>query len=198
MSAAQDIEILRDAGIDDPETVITAAAAFLRAHPLHVVGAVENALSEEEAAILARHGAKGLQGPTPSDIQASQKNTATIAGEFAQMVSTALSQKQTAARLQVSASRIRQRIDGGSLYALESKQGRVCPLFQFINRSTLPGLERVLQAMSAEAHPVLVQRFFLDPKADLVSDLNNQTLSPRDWLIAGHDVDIVCRLAGDI
>ena len=48
MLTAQDIEILRDAGIDNPDTLVAAAAAFLRLHPVHVVGAVENGLSEEE------------------------------------------------------------------------------------------------------------------------------------------------------
>ena len=196
MITAQDIETLRNAGIDNPDTLVAVAAAFLRSHPVHVVGAVENALSEEEELILARHGAQGLQGSLTT--QSIRKNNATIAGEYAQMVSTALSQKATAECLQVSASRVRQRIDRGSLYALESKHGRVCPRFQFNDASTLPGLEKVLQTIGGDAHPVVVQRFFLQVNRDLVSDVTDQTLSPRDWLISGHDVEVVCRLASDI
>ncbi len=196
MIAAQDIKILRDEGIDDPDTLVAVAAAFLRSHPMHPVDPVKNALSKEEKLILARHGAHGLQGSLA--IQSIRKNTATIVGEYAQMVSTALSQKATAECLQVSASRVRQRIDRGSLYALESKHGRVCPRFQFNDASTLPGLKKVLQTIGGDAHPVVVQRFFLQANRDLVSDVTGQTLSPRDWLISGHDVEVVCRLASDI
>ena len=196
MLTAQDIEILRDAGIDNPDTLVAATAAFLRLHPVHVVGAVENGLSEEEELMLARHGAQGLQGSLTA--QCIRKNTTTIAGEYAQLVSTAFSQKATAEHLAVSASRVRQRIDRGSLYALESKHGRVCPRFQFNDASTLPGLEKVLKIIGEDAHPVLVQRFFLVANTDLVSEVTGQTLSPRDWLLAGHDVEVVCRLANDI
>ena len=197
MATARDLKILRDAGIDDPNTLLTAAAAFLQTHPMQLVGAVENALSEEESALLARHGAQGLQS-TPQAERAIQQNTVTIAGEYAQMVSTALSQRATAERLGVGTSRVRQRIDKGSIYALAAKKGRVCPQFQFAKSSTLPGLVKVLDAIGVGAHPVSVQRFFLKVSPDLVSDITGEEMSPREWLIAGHDVDLVCRLAETI
>ena len=151
---------------------------------------------KKEELILARHGAQGLQEPLTT--QSIRKNTAIIVSEYAQMVSTALSQKDTAECLEVSARRVRQRINQGSLYALESQHGRVCPRFQFNGASTLPGLEKVLQTIGGDAHPVVMQRFFLQANRDLVSEVTGQTLSPRDWLIACHDVEVVCRLASDI
>ena len=198
MIASRDIKVLKEAGIDSPDLVVSAAAAFLRAHPVNVVGAVENALSEEEEAILIRNGAEGVQSTTSEIQQAMKNNTATIAGEYAQMVNTALTQKEAADRLTVSASRIRQRIDDGTLFALDTPNGRVCPLFQFDQSSTIPGLQKVLAEIGSDAHPVVVQRFFLQELPDLVSDVAGTTLSPRDWLIVGHDVEPIIVLARDI
>ena len=198
MIANKDIQILREAGIENPDMVVSAAAAFLRAHPVHIVGAVENALSEDEQAILMRHGAEGLQSIGVDVAQAVKNNAAVIAGEYGQMVSTALSQKETAERIGVSPSRIRQRIDSGTLYALDTPNGRVCPLFQFDGASTIPGLEKVLKVIGEEAHPVVVQRFILQANPDLISNVAKEALSPRDWLIVGHDVNAVVILAVEI
>lgn len=198
MATQNDMQVLIDAGIQDTDMLVAAAAAFLRAHPVDVVGSVGNALTQEEEAFLLRSGAKGVRAKKANIARATAKNTAVIAGEYAQMVSTALSQKETASRLGVSVSRIRQRLDDGSLYALKTPGGRVCPLFQFNGGATLPGLGTVLNAISDGAHPVVVQRFFVQENADLVSAVADKALSPRDWLIAGHDVDAVMILASEL
>lgn len=111
---------------------------------------------------------------------------AVIAGEFAQMVTTALSQKEVAELLGVSTSRIRQKLEAGELYAVRTTGGRVCPRFQFGPGGTLPGLESVLRALRPEAHPVAVQRFFMEVHPDLESEALNRALSPHEWLLTGH------------
>lgn len=72
------------------------------------------------------------------------------------------------------------------------------PRFQFTGHATLPGLDKVLAAISPEAHPIAVQRFFLGLSGDLYADSLSRTLSPRDWLLTGHAVEAVVILAHDL
>jgi|GEM_PF-4915490 len=66
-----------------------------------------NALSEQEETFLRQGGAVGVGG---ANKDAAAANVTIIAGEYAQMVATAHSQQEVAARLSVSTSRIRQRL----------------------------------------------------------------------------------------
>jgi len=195
MLAEQDLRTLKEAGITNIETLASAAAAFLRAHPIYSVQPMPNALSEQEEAFLRQGGAVGVGVYSK---RSATENVAIIAGEYAQMVATASSQQEAAKRLGVSTSRIRQRLDSGSLYAVDGPSGRVCPQFQFADGGTLPGLEAVLGVMSKEAHPVAVQRFFLTVSPDLESDTLGRTLSPRDWLLTGHSPEPVILLAREL
>ena len=194
MVSEQDLATLKAAGIADPDIVVSSAAAFLRAHPVYPLAPVANALTEDEEAFLRAGGAAGV-GRVDHDAIAA--NVAEIAGEFAEMVATAYSQQETALRLGVSASRIRQRLDNGTLYAVAGPGGRVCPRFQFVDHATLPGLERVLAALEPDAHPVAVQRFFLSAHPDLDSPTLG-ALAPREWLATGHDPEAVVQLASGL
>lgn len=98
----------------------------------------------------------------------------------------------------VTPGRIRQRIDERSLYAVASHKGRVCPLWQFYEGKTLPGLEQVLKAISPAAHPIAVLNFFMNPNPDLESPILDAQLSPRDWLISGHSADEVVILGREL
>ena len=195
MLTEQDLRTLLEAGITNIETLASVAAAFLRAHPIYPVQPTSNALSEQEEAFLLQGGAAGVG---TYDKEGAAQNITVIAAEYAQMVATSLSQQQAARRLGVSTSRVRQRLDNGSLYAVDGPAGRVCPKFQFADGGTLPGLEAVLGVISAGAHPVVVQRFFLTPSADLESDTLDQALCPRDWLLTGHSPDAVILLAREL
>jgi hypothetical protein len=192
MLAEQDLRTLREAGINNIEMLASAAAAFLREHPIYTVLPMPNALSEQEDAFLREGGAAGVGGYNK---RSAAENVAIIAGEYAQMVATSHSQRDAAKRLGVSTSRIRQRLDSGSLYAVDGPAGRVCPQFQFVDDGTLSGLETVLGVMNKDAHPVVVQRFFLTVSPDLESDTLGCALSPRDWLLTGHSPEPVKLLA---
>jgi len=192
MLAEQDRRTFLNAGILNPEDILTAAAAFLRRYA--VTTAAPSALSAEEADFLRSTGAEGVDATKPSITT----SLATVAGEYAQMVATALSQQQVADYLQVSTARVRQRIDAHSLYPIEGPNGRVCPRFQFEQGATLPGLDAVIAAINPAAHPVVVQRFFLSVSPDLESDVVGCALSPRDWLLAGHGPDAVATLAHEL
>jgi hypothetical protein len=195
MLAEQDIRTLHAAGIDDIESLAAAAAAFLREHPIYSIIPMPNALSDQEEAFLRQGGAAGVGR---YDASSATRNVTSLAAEYAQMVSTAYTQKEVAERLGVSTSRVRQRIDGGSLYSIPGPGGRVCPRWQFSDSATLPGLEQVLATINIDAHPVAVQRFFLTETADLESDSLMRALSPRDWLLTGHPAEAVALLARDL
>ena len=195
MITKSDRNTLAEAGITDIESLAATAAAFLRAHPIYPAEPVTNALSPQEEDFLRLGGAVGVG--TYNAHQAA-RNVAVIAGEFAQMVATALSQKAVAALLGVSTSRIRQKLESGMLYAVQGPGGRVCPRFQFGQSGTLPGLEGVLRAISPQAHPVAIQRFFLSEHPDLESEELGRALSPRDWLLSGHPNEPVIELASEI
>ncbi len=194
MLSEQDRRTLEAAGINIEE-IAAAAAAFIRAHPIYSVQPMPNALSEQEEAFLRQGGAAGI-GTCDKDSVA--ENVTILAAEYAQMVATAYSQREVAKNLGVSTSRVRQRLDGGSLYAVESPAGRVCPRFQFSDHGTLPALEAVLAAISKDAHPVAVQRFFLTVSPDLESETANGALCPRDWLRTGHAPEAVIMLAREL
>lgn len=154
-----------------------------------------NALSAEDEAFLSAGGANGVGHANNS---AKVKNAAVIADEFAEMAATAYGQVEVAQLLGVSTGRVGQRLENGSLYSIHGLSGRVCPRFQFHDGRTLPGLEVVLAAISDQAHPVGVQRFFLSVHQDLESGELGASLSPRDWLMKGHDPQVIAILARDL
>ncbi len=195
MSRAQDLDVLQRAGIEDVDVLIHAAAQFVREHlPLRPVASPP--LSEHETRLLREAGAAGLDGDEPEP--ALQAGPADVVGQYAQLVAGACSTAETAARLGVVASRVRQRVTERSLYAVDGPDGRVFPAFQFGPSGALPGLGRVLAAIDPSVHPITVERFFLAPTVDLESDVAGGPLSPRDWLLAALPIDDVVLLARDL
>lgn len=195
MLADQDRQTLQDAGIPDTDRLLAALAALIRKHPIYRIPTIPNALSAQEEAFLSAGGAVGV-GSSSND--AAAENIAMIAKEYAEMESTAYSQQEVARLLNVTTSRVRQRLDNGSLYCISGVGGRVCPCFQFVDNRILPGLEIVLGALSKSAHPVAIHRFFLSVQPDLISKELGRALSPRDWLTTGHDPEEVAVLVREL
>jgi len=186
-------ELFLELGIEGgEEAVIDAAAAFLRTHPLFRIVPSNHDLTDHELSLLA---AGGFPAPATSLSDAITQ----VAGEVGVLIASALSQAQAAKRLGVDASRIRQRIAQRTLYAVQGNtSSKVLPLFQFTESGTLPHLEKIIPVISASAHPMAVQRFFLSPTPDLYSEETASPLSPRDWLLTGHSPDLVIRMAADV
>ena len=195
MLSEADRTTLAKAGITSVDHLASAAAAFLRAHPVYEASPVTNALSETEEDFLRSAGAHGVGSWSN---EAAAGNVAIIAGEFAQLVTTALTLKEVAALLGVSPSRIRQKLEARELFALHTANGRVCPRFQFGAGGALPGLEAVLRALRPEVHPVAVQRFFMNVHPDLESETLNRALSPHEWLLTGHSPAPAAALASEV
>ena len=93
----------------------------------------------------------------------------------------------------------RQRISRGTLYAISGEDNiKVLLRFQFTDKATLPHLEKVLPVINKDAPPIVVQRFFLTASVDLFSKDLAANLSTRDWLITGHNPELVIRMAADL
>jgi hypothetical protein len=121
---------------------------------------------------------------------------------------TALSIKAVASALGRNESRIRQRLLQRSLYGIRRGRTWLLPLFQFrledhegsrTVKGVVPGIEQVFPALSRELHPVSVWRWFTSPSTELTDDaVPDRAISPRNWLLAGHDPRPVADLARDL
>jgi len=119
-----------------------------------------------------------------------------MAVAHAELVARSLTVAETAERLGVDTSRVRQRIYARSLYAFKHGGGWLVPAFQLRRRTIVPGLDAAVSVLSPTLHPVAVSRWFTTPNPDLV--IGDSTVSPIDWLTAGGVPEIVASLAGSI
>jgi hypothetical protein len=182
--------VLADAGVHISEAQFAAVVAEV----LTEVGPAaaddpRAALTGDEASALEGVGAdlrpRGRREPDPRGLAA-----ATYAGVLA----ASLSVGEVAGMLGVDTSRVRHRLARRQLVGVRRTDGWHLPSWQFgDDRRPLPGIERVLRALPAGAHPVVVTRFFLSPQPELVVD--GSATSPREWLSGGGDPTPVAHLA---
>lgn len=136
-------------------------------------------------------------GATLAPLRASELGpVAGLAVAHAELISRSLTVAETAQRLDVDTSRVRQRIYARSLYAFKHRGGWLVPAFQLRRRALVPGLGATVPALSPALHPVAVSRWFTTPNPDLVID--DSPVSPIDWLAAGGAPEIVASIAGSI
>ncbi len=112
---------------------------------------------------------------------------AQTAAEYAVLLAASLPTAEIADRIGVDESRIRQRINQHTLYAVKEGRGWRVPTFQLDDsgHALLTGLDRIVPHLH-DAHLVEVARWFLSPQVDLEGP-NDEPMSPRDWLLNGHD-----------
>jgi excisionase family DNA binding protein len=118
------------------------------------------------------------------------------AARYSELLATALSTESAARLLDVEDSRIRQRLQEGTLYGVKIGRNWRLPSFQFTARGVVPGVEHVFPRLDATLHPVAVYRWFVEPNRDLVYE--DRAVSPRDWLLSGADPIVVGDLAEDL
>jgi len=153
-------------------------------------------LTAAEAAILER-GGFSLE---PAELDADDPLVQTVA-EYAALLKSSLSTAETARRLGVDPSRIRQRLtaDPPTLYGIRIGPNWYIPEFQFDGDGLLRGLGEVVSRLDPELHPVAVFRWFTTPSADLSAEaLGGRSLSPRDWLRLGLPVEAVAEMASNL
>ena len=117
--------------------------------------------------------------------RASGEGLARTAARYAALRAAALTEREAAALLGVSESRVRQRIGERTLYAVRAGRERRLPRFQFAEDGLVPKVGEVLREMPEDAHPLAVEGWFASPDPDLVLEGEDAPLSPRDWLLSG-------------
>jgi hypothetical protein len=150
-------------------------------------------LSPAEVEFLQRAGV-ALSDFAPTD-QGSTSALAQTTADYAVLLAASLPPSEIADRIGVDESRIRQRINQHTLYAVRDGRGWRVPIFQLdaTGHALLPGLERVIPHLH-DAHLVEVARWFLSPQVDLEGP-DDKPMSPRDWLITGHDPKVAATVA---
>ncbi len=108
------------------------------------------------------------------------------------LADSALTVGEAASLLGVDDSRIRHRLKEGRLTGWKAPGWRL-PAWQFTPSGVLPGLDVVLRAVPADQPALVVAAFMSTPQTDLV--INGRPATPRQWLLAGGDPELVAELA---
>jgi hypothetical protein len=146
----------------------------------------------EEAEILKRGGLT-LEAYEGKDDAATR-----TAERYATMMSLALTEDEVQEVLSVKPSRVRQRIADRSLYTIAVGKERRFPQVQFHERDLVPGIGKVLQALSEDLHPVEVESWLTSPNPDLLAGEEGEVLSPREWLISGGSASTLVPMAREL
>lgn len=157
-----------------------------------VIGEPAHEFTEEEADVLKRGGLT-LEPYTGKSDAASR-----IVARYAAMLSLALTESDVREILGVGASRVRQRVADGSLYAINVGRERRFPAFQFHNGEIVPGIGEILKALPEDLHPIEVETWLTSSDPDLTSGPDGEVLSPRKWLLSGGSVDALLPMARNL
>lgn len=146
-------------------------------------------LSSADRDYLARYS--GALPASAAQVEAlSTRRVAAVTADVARSFSRA----EVAQLLGITPSRVSHRQSDGQLYAFRAGPGRLLyPDWQFEKGApVLPHLGRVLGAIEPGANPAALRRFMLTPDPDLL--IAGRPVSPRDWLLAGGDIEEVVSL----
>jgi len=188
-------ERLRSLGVEQPPEVVEALLlrAIARSVDPRPPPEPRHELTPAEVAVLESGGADFT--PLPADQDDPQLAAAV---EYAALLATGLTVEDAAGLLGVHQTRVRQRLTARTLYGLRDGNVWRLPRFQFEGSRVVPGAERVFPALSPNAHPVEVARWFTGPDPDLVVGPDETPVSPRDWLAGGRDPAEAARLAAEL
>ncbi|MGI8762020.1 MAG: DNA-binding protein [Jatrophihabitantaceae bacterium] len=178
------IEVLAPFGVGEDEFV-DALSRDLRAAP----DSSASRLTDAEQSLLQEHG-----GITPiGDDGSVRKATLQLSSSnLAEQTRESLSVEQAATLLVVDGSRVRHRVRDRALYAFKIGVGLRLPNWQFHRHDSIPGLRAILAALPADLHPLEVAGFMTTADANLTVD--DEPISPREWLLGGGDVRVVTEL----
>ena len=137
-------------------------------------------LTETEIAVL-RQG-----GVTAGNASGGSDPLAVHAVEFAAILQTSLSPGEVAEKLAVSATRVRQTIQSGALFAVRTGGRWRVPRFQFGSKGLVPNIGAVNAAAPRTLDAVSLERWYRTPDPDLPGP-GGAAVSPLDWLRAGRD-----------
>jgi hypothetical protein len=185
--------VLATAGVDlSPEELAADLETALR--QIRVVDMradVGRQFSESDEAAL-REGGLDLDARRPDEPSAG----AVTAAEMTALLVDSIAVSETARRMGVNQSRIRQMLGERSLFGIKGERGWQVPLFQFAGDRPIPGVAAVLRAMPEDLHPVEVWVWLSSPEPDL--NVRGRAVSPLAWLRSGGSPEPVARLATDL
>src|ERR1700684_4117660 len=115
--------------------------------------------------------------------------------DYMALLETSYSTSEAASYLKVDASRVRQRLREHSLFGIDYDGEKRLPRFQFERKQVLPGIREVIAALPADLNPLDVAGGVLSTNPDLEINAQEMPLSPREWLLKGHAVEAVVKLA---
>ncbi|MGH2356278.1 MAG: DNA-binding protein [Chloroflexota bacterium] len=148
-------------------------------------------LTPEEVAALERGGLR--PAPPPEGVR---RVLARSAAEYAALIGSAYTVAETAHLLGIDGSRIRHRLAAHTLYGVKHTGSWRLPRFQFDGDRLVPGIEHIFPSLEPGMHPLAITRWFTAPDPDLA--LDGIALSPRDWLLAGGDPQMVAAITADL
>jgi len=201
---SEDLQEFKKAGIGKEEiaSLLHSVAIRMKARGYSAKAARLSGLTPAEIAVLEAGGARGLSGESASSVSAKhQMAVIQLELEYLQLENTSLDGEQVAKKLKVSKARVRQLAltESAGLYSYRTPSGdRRFPLWQFHDSTIIPYLRQLLRAVHPNLHPVTVQRFMTTAHPDLEDPNLRDCLSPRDWLITGHQLEALLLLAQDL
>lgn len=142
---------------------------------------------------IAEEGGARLSRQSDRDIVAES------AVRYAALVKRSLTIAQTAKRLRVTPSRIKQMIAERTFYSFLLNGKRLLPEWQLIENGRVPNIGEVNKAIPQSLHPVGVAQWFLQENPELYVNGDPDVIkSPRDWLLEGRDHGKVVFLANNL
>jgi hypothetical protein len=156
--------------------------------PGGVVQEPQSGLTSAEAAVWA----EGMRGVDRAPARAAQA-IARTASAWTMLLQRSLTVADAAKRLHVQESRIRQRLNEGTLYGFKQDGEWRIPDVQFEGDGPIHGIDRIVPHIDRSVHPLAVVTWLTTPTNDLL--YNGSALSPRDWLLIGGAPDDVVALA---
>lgn len=172
------------------ERLNEALRMVLDAMPTVLYGPSAEDLTEHEQATL-RDGGVDLDTLTRRD------PIAETALQYAAIVKTSLTTRETSRRLGIPENQVRQMIARGTLYSFLLNNRRLIPIFQFERTGPLvQNITKVNAALSSDLHPVEIQDWYTQSDPDLFAGGEiDVIMSPLAWLRSGGDVKKVTLLA---
>lgn len=178
-------EVLASFGVGEAEFV-DALSRDLRSAP----DPSASRLTEAEESLLKAHG--GVASPIGDDASVRKATLQSSSSNLADQTRESLSVEQAAKLLMIDGSRVRHRVRDRALYAFKIGGGLRLPNWQFHRHDSIPGLRAVLAALPADLHPLELAGFMSLANAGLSVD--DEPISPREWLLGGGDVRVVVEL----
>lgn len=152
---------------------------------------VQAGIGKDDIASVIHNAARALRSQHDST---TTRRIVLLKTEFKRLRDESLVSEQVAELLGISRGRVHQLSapEHPGLYAFRGlRQEWRYPPWQFFDAGVLPHLRELLKKVSTTAHPISVSRFMTQKNSDLLTPRLGKPLSPREWLIAGYELEAV-------